>query len=433
MANACISSSNESNLVSDETTSALEELLEFLYLMPIGVVKFDAEGAIELLNPTAASLLLPGAPDGVLENIYTVMGTLLPDLHERVSDFVASAGNIIDQLRLETSTGEKQLVLSLTVNRISDSVYMALLENVTKIAAQERKIFEDREKFRAIFDSVRDYAIYTINASGVVEEWNQSLEHFAGWLPKDLQGRSIAMFFPLDDPNVPRLDLLLAEAGRIGSVETEGWRVRSDGSRLWGNSVITALADEVGSVRGFAVVERDMTERKRFEDEITLLATVDSLTGAYNRRQGDVLIAAEFARSDRGGQTFAALMLDVDHFKSINDRFGHPAGDAVLRTLVQTCRETLRSSDIVVRWGGEEFLIVLPGADLAMATLAAERVRATLADVRVPVSGGALIDFTVSIGVAVPNGSDPAELVKRSDIALYAAKTGGRNRVVLAE
>jgi len=162
------------------------------------------------------------------------------------------------------------------------------------------------------------------------------------------------------------------------------------------------------------------------------LATVDPLTGAYNRRQGDTLLRAEFIRRGRYRRPFAVLMLDVDHFKAVNDRFGHSTGDAVLRELVQTCLKVLRSIDMVARWGGEEFLIVLPEIDAANAMSTAERLRAAVEATEVAAPGGVTIRFTVSIGVAEPESESPDELLSRADVALYAAKTGGRNRVILA-
>jgi diguanylate cyclase (GGDEF)-like protein/PAS domain S-box-containing protein len=309
---------------------------------------------------------------------------------------------------------------------------MAVLSDVTRLAEQEEKLYADRQKFFAIFDHVRDYAIYTITMDGLIEEWNQSLQRYAGWLAADVQGRSMSMFFPLDDPDRPHLDLLLAEAQRIGSTETEGWRLKRDGSRLWANTVVTALPDESGAVRGFVVVSRDLTERKRQEDEMKKLATVDPLTGAYNRRNGHALLAVQFSQRKRNGHPFAVLMLDVDDFKAVNDRFGHAVGDAVLCVLVQICRKALRPVDMVIRWGGEEFLIVLPntGADEAMSI--AERLRVIVAAAEVAASEGTSIRFTISVGVALPAGESPVELLRRSDGALYVAKTGGRNRVILA-
>jgi diguanylate cyclase (GGDEF)-like protein/PAS domain S-box-containing protein len=410
----------------------MEDLLQFLYLMPVGVVKFRADGAVEMMNPVAAGLLLSMESAGTLQDLYLALSPIAPDLHLRIEKFTAPAGNIIDQQWLRARAGGRDLVLSLTVNKIKDNVYMAVVTDVTKLAEQEEKLYVDRQKFFAIFDHLRDYAIYTITMDGLIEEWNQSVQRFGGWVSADIQGRNMSLFFPQDDPDRPSVELLLAEAARIGSAETEGWRVKRDGSRLWANSVITALPDAAGKVRGFVVVSRDITERKQLEDEMKHQATVDPLTGAYNRRQGDIFLAVEFNRLTRYGRPFAVLIMDIDHFKAVNDRFGHPAGDSVLCAVVQTCRNNLRPTDLVVRWGGEEFLVILPETDTNAAMVAAERLRAAVEANEATLPGGVNLHVTVSIGVALPSSDSSSELLSRSDVALYSAKTGGRNRVILA-
>jgi diguanylate cyclase (GGDEF)-like protein/PAS domain S-box-containing protein len=409
----------------------MEDLLQFLYLMPVGVVKFQADGTVDLINPVASALLQSLRGDDTLRDIYASLAPIAPDLPQRVARFAAAAGTIVGQQRLEARAGGRTMVLSLTINRVNATIYMAVLTDVTTLAEQERRLFADRQKFFAIFDHVRDYAIYTITTNGTIDEWNRSLQRVGGWLAEDVQGRDMSMFLSSDDPDRPQIDLLLAEARRTGSVETEGWRLKRDESRFWGNSVITALPDEGGEVCGFVVVSRDITERKRTDDDMKLLATVDPLTGAYNRRQGDALLAAEFARRARNGRDFAVLMLDIDHFKAVNDRFGHEAGDAVLCALVRDGQKALRAVDILVRWGGEEFLLVLPDTDADAAMVAAERMRAALAATEVSASG-TTIRFTASIGVALPLTENSGELLRRADLALYAAKAAGRNRVVLA-
>jgi diguanylate cyclase (GGDEF)-like protein/PAS domain S-box-containing protein len=410
----------------------MEDLLQFLYLMPIGVVKFQADGAVDLMNPVASALLQSLGGGDTLRNIYASLTALAPDLTKRVTGFAAVAGTIIDQQRLEARAGGRRMVLSLTVNRVSANVFMAVIQDVTTLAEQERRLYADRQKFFAIFDNVRDYAIYTTTTEGKIDEWNRSLQRVGGWLAEDVQGRDMSLFLPPGDPDRPHIDWLLAEARRTGSVETEGWRLKRDESRFWGNTVITALPDEAGEVRGFVVVSRDLTERKRTEDDMKVLATVDPLTGAYNRRQGDALLAAEFARRARDGRDFAVLMLDIDHFKAVNDRFGHEAGDAVLCALVRDGQKALRAIDMLVRRGGEEFLVVLPDTDADAAMVAAERLRAALAEMEVSAFDVATVRFTVSIGVAVPLTDNSGELLRRADLALYAAKAGGRNRVILA-
>jgi diguanylate cyclase (GGDEF)-like protein/PAS domain S-box-containing protein len=418
--------------LTDQATHEMEDLLQFLYLMPAGVIKFRADGAVDMMNPAAAAMLLSLSSADALQDIYLAMLPIAPGLRRLVTEYAEPAGTIVDQERLRASAGRPGLVTSLTVNKIKDNVYMAVLTDVTRLAEQEEKLYVDQRKFRAIFDNVRDYAIYTITMDGHIEEWNPSMQRYAGWLPEDVEGRSIEMFTPPDDPDRPRLAQVLAEAERIGSTEVEGWRLKRDGSRLWANSVITALPDDSGTVHGFVVVSRDITERKRLEDRMKELATVDPLTGAYNRRKGDELLVKEFSRRAIHGTPFTVLMIDIDHFKSVNDRFGHAAGDAVLCEMVQICRKALRPIDMVVRWGGEEFLVLLPETDATSAMAVAERVRAAVAAAEVVPPGSATICFTVSIGVAVPASAVPSELLSRSDEALYTAKAGGRNQVVLA-
>src|ERR1700722_4524594 len=220
-----------------------------------------------------------------------------------------------------------------------------------------------KSAFGAIFNYVRDYAIYTVTLDGRIEEWNRSLQRVGGWEAIDVQGRHIGMFFPTDDPTLPPLDALLTEAKRVGSVETEGWRLKRDGACLWGNTVITALPDETGAVDGFVVVKRNMTKRKRMEDELKQHATVDPLTGAFSRRHGLARLEIEFYQRARSEQSCAVMMFDMDRFKSINDTHGHDTGDAVLCAVVLTCKARLRTVDMLARRGGEEFLIVLPDTD----------------------------------------------------------------------
>ncbi len=164
--------------------------------------------------------------------------------------------------------------------------------------------------------------------------------------------------------------------------------------------------------------------------QLKKLATVDALTGALNRRNLFEVLEAERQRILRGASPLSVLMLDLDHFKNINDRYGHAAGDAVLCEVVRRCQESVRTIDSVFRFGGEEFLIVLPNLASAGATLLAERLRHAIAQAPVMFKG-VPISMSTSVGVAsLLAGESVENLMIRVDQMLYLAKKGGRNRVV---
>ena len=178
---------------------------------------------------------------------------------------------------------------------------------------------------------------------------------------------------------------------------------------------------------------QDITDRKLLEEELHALATTDSLTGVLNRRRFLDRAREEFQAARRYGRELAFLMLDVDHFKRINDAHGHQQGDEVLRRLSRFCVDTLRQTDLFGRLGGEEFAAVLGEAGPETAAQTAERIRSGLAGMAVPLPRGTL-HFAVSGGLALlqADDTDLEALMQRADEALYTAKRRGRNRVVAA-
>ncbi len=173
-------------------------------------------------------------------------------------------------------------------------------------------------------------------------------------------------------------------------------------------------------------------ERERLHE----LARLDALTGLDNRRQFDDTLLREWRRAKRMDEGLSVLLIDIDHFKRINDTYGHPTGDLYLREVAQTlARCATRASDEIARYGGEEFAVVLPGASLEQARRIAQRMRIEVEDLRLasPAAGGVV---TVSVGIGAAErigGADPAPLLRAADQALYEAKRGGRNRVAWIE
>jgi two-component system cell cycle response regulator len=158
-------------------------------------------------------------------------------------------------------------------------------------------------------------------------------------------------------------------------------------------------------------------------------ALVDELTGIGNRRALDLELRTRTDAAAAGGDRFALVLADLDRFKAVNDRHGHPAGDRVLAHFAATLESVLRDVDLAGRWGGEEFALILSGANAETAAEIAERARVVAEAAPADVGGGVQIPLTASFGVAAWDGHEPDELVEEADAALYRAKANGRNRV----
>lgn len=169
--------------------------------------------------------------------------------------------------------------------------------------------------------------------------------------------------------------------------------------------------------------------------QMEALAMHDGLTGLLNRRAIEEYAEAEFNMADRKKQAMSVILLDIDHFKNVNDRFGHKFGDVVLRQVAQTLKEDLRNYDRVGRWGGEEFLLILPGTELKDAVTVAERLRSKTAAVQTSLENGETFSIHISLGTACTTGQfqSLAKLIDAADQALYQAKQSGRNRVCTFE
>jgi diguanylate cyclase (GGDEF)-like protein len=173
----------------------------------------------------------------------------------------------------------------------------------------------------------------------------------------------------------------------------------------------------------------------RLREALRTQSIKDPLTGLYNRRYLTEILDREIRRAVRSEQSLGILMLDLDHFKTFNDTYGHDAGDAVLRETASFLSKSIRVEDIVCRFGGEEFVVILPTADLNAAHARAERIRSKLRELTVLHQGQSLGMITVSVGVAAlpQHGTSPQKLLDAADAALYRAKREGRDRVVVAE
>jgi two-component system cell cycle response regulator len=176
------------------------------------------------------------------------------------------------------------------------------------------------------------------------------------------------------------------------------------------------------------------TERLRDNVQMSIEAAItDALTGLHNRRYMETHLATLVEQAQARGKPLTVLVLDIDFFKAVNDTHGHDAGDDVLREFAVRLKKSIRGIDLACRLGGEEFVVVMPDTDMAVATMVAERLRRRIAADPFPIARGERkVEVTISIGLAALNGADDmaANVLKRADQALYRAKRDGRNRVV---
>jgi diguanylate cyclase (GGDEF)-like protein len=251
--------------------------------------------------------------------------------------------------------------------------------------------------------------------------------------------RSYTALFGQDLPQTWQRLVLPAGAGRlvVGAYPVEGPHTCEGGLgllRLVIDRVPVVLNDH-GGVEDLALSLGAFCDTSRHMAELEELASRDSLTGTANRRHFEHLAGLELDHARRMGRSFAVLALDIDHFKRINDTWGHAAGDEALKAFANACRLSLREYDILGRLGGEEFAVALPNTGPDGARVIAERLRAAVEELVVRPAKGELFDLTVSIGVAQLRETDLSvdTVLDRADQALYRAKHGGRNRVETEE
>jgi diguanylate cyclase (GGDEF)-like protein/PAS domain S-box-containing protein len=240
----------------------------------------------------------------------------------------------------------------------------------------------------------------------------------------EIQGRPTPQHW-VDPADRQRYIERVMRHGRVDDFEAE--LRTSSGRRLWASISGQRLRFDGDDSLWAAIA--DVTIQKQTRDELLRQATHDALTGTFNRRHLEEVLRKEVDRAERHARPLAVAMLDVDHFKRVNDAHGHQAGDEVLRAISERCQGMLRSNDVLGRYGGEEFVVVFPETTLEEAGAVAERLRVAVAEAPIKAGSDAL-SVTVSMGLAAhARGQDMDGLLRRADAALYAAKQDGRNLV----
>lgn len=301
------------------------------------------------------------------------------------------------------------------------------------VAARTEELRQRETQARTFMNTAMD-AVVVIDGESCIREFNRAAERMFGYAAAEVLGQRLELLMP-PEMAADHTALLLAaaqqEAVRVMGRGREVLARARDG-RCFPVEVSVGSSNEAGRNLYVGII-RDISERKQVEQELQRLATTDGLTGVLNRRAFTAEAEGLAALARRYDRPLAVLILDADKFKGINDNYGHPAGDEVLKALARVVESVLRQTDRFGRLGGEEFGIVLPETDAAGAVQLGERMLAAVRACRVCHEGRELA-FTVSIGAAGLDLSqgDLESTFKNADAALYRAKQGGRDRLVLA-
>jgi diguanylate cyclase (GGDEF)-like protein/PAS domain S-box-containing protein len=430
----------------EEIASDLESLTQFLYLAPIGLMQAELDGEITMVNPLCSQYLMPLSRDNCMSNLFDSLQSVAPDLRSRVESFNKESGTICDEVQLNvraTGAPNSELkILSLNLIKVDSKRLMAVINDVTTSVQRERQLQRSEAWFNAIFSGVTDYALTSIDSQGRVSQWNESVARLTGFKQSDVLSQPFSVFLT-DVGTLSQSQFLndrMQDADENGWSMQEGWHCRADGSKFWGSCLIAPLKIKLSErtskstdiePRQYSLIIRDISEQREARENIRQAIACDYLTGLANRRAFFEAAENEMLRQARSPKPLSAIMLDADHFKKINDKYGHAAGDAVLRNLAAGLGVSFNASDLVARIGGEEFVVLLPGVNQAKALDLAKDFCQRISTQKI-VFDGKVIHYSVSAGVAELNSTDDSldNLLQRADSALYAAKANGRNRAL---
>lgn len=306
--------------------------------------------------------------------------------------------------------------------------FNAIAEELDRILTvsreQEQRLARSEENFRKLFDAA-PIPMILVDEDGHVRTSNEQAAAFLSVDQNAIVGASVGEFFADED----QWNILFERLGNDGVVDVLAVRLRTRGGQTpW--SLLNARTLVLDGHRTGVLTLTDLTEQKRIEDRLRRLAARDELTDTLSRGRFFEVAREELARATRYTRPLGLAMLDLDLFKSINDRYGHRAGDDVLRRVAARMTRGLRGQDHVGRYGGEEFAILLPETPLEAAREVLERTRQAIEELHFEF-GGQEVRVTASVGVVGLRADEPIEAaLARADAALYRAKGAGRNRVV---
>jgi diguanylate cyclase (GGDEF)-like protein/PAS domain S-box-containing protein len=389
--------------------------------------------AIALLASTMA-LRLAFRPAGLAQQLAaaTVMGLAISGMH--YTGMAAAPGHFAAHAPSPHAILDAGMLGVVVAGLVGLLLSLALIvshydRRLSIAAAHEAEALRGSERrFRTLVENASDI-VGIVDQNGILVYESSSTLHVLGYRTDEVLGRHYSEF--LVPERLEDTPAVLAQVldGSLAAASLEVSLLHRDGSIREFELLARNLLHEP-TIAGIVMNLRDVTERKRLFGRLQALSETDPLTGAANRRGFFRLAVEALNRSRVTGHELRLVLFDIDHFKQVNDNYGHAAGDLVLATVAKRCLQQLRPSDLLCRWGGEEFLLLLPYDDAAAADQVVARLHRTVAEARVSTIKGE-IGVTASFGITALRRSEPDfdAAIKRADDALYAAKQSGRNCV----
>ena len=436
----------------------LSQLLMAVEQSPASVVITDTDGIIEYVNPRFTALTGFASDEAIGRKTSIVKSGRTPnevyrDLWKTLRSGKTWQGEFLNRKKNGELYWEEAVMAPVTGPDGQVASFIAVKSDVTERKKIEHALRASEERFRQLVMAAPD-AVVGVDGAGSIVFANQETETLLGYAGGELVGRPVECLVPearrgthgehrsrfvsRPAPRTMGMGRALSARhvdGREIPVEINLSHSMTDEGPL----VIAFMRDITERVNGerklqeaYHRLEEQVTEIQSLQASLREQAIRDPLTHLYNRRLLDEVLDRELSLAARHALALSVILIDIDHFKAVNDTHGHAAGDECLVALARLLQHKFRGTDLVFRHGGEEFLIVVPGTDAESARMRAEDVRQQASDLSIRHEGRE-VRFTLSAGVAsFPlHGEDADKLVQRADQALYASKRGGRNRVTV--
>ena len=413
---------------SDRGCRALvEHLQDGLFAIEDGVLVFVNQRLAEMFDCPVEQLIGRSFIDLVAEVDRSMVmeryqarldGKLVPDQYD---------------IRVINSRGDHvycSLNVGLSIQKNGRMLTIGSARNVTLQKTALAELDDKKRELESILDHLPD-VYYRTDMQGIITMISPSCFNAIGYKPEEMLGTAMASYYNTPEERQKVVKAITEGGGKATQVEAA--LRHKDGAIVWVSTNASVRCGRDSKPEYIEGIARDITTRKHNEDHLMALSSIDSQTGAYTRR--NFMDKAEEINNmvKRYNHIATLLVADLDHFKQINDNYGHHAGDLALAAFAKVCLQEIREPDIFGRLGGEEFGLMLPETPIAQAKVLAERIRSATEAVEIPVDGH-IIKITVSIGMAEvgPGEQLLASVMRRADQAMYQAKENGRNQIVIS-